>query len=114
MSRLNNFVVSDQIFSSSSGCFGKAVLYYCDSPWAFHIYYAYHVLKLHMIGDLYQAITPEEVTKMWSEPGSKLNSYRLLILSKSLLLMSLVARKPVFAISDQVRHKPGCKTTEDG
>ena len=23
-------------------------------------------------------------------------------------------RKPVFGVSDQVRHKPGCSTTEDG
>ena len=23
-------------------------------------------------------------------------------------------RKPVFHVSDQVRHKPGCTTTEDG
>ena len=23
-------------------------------------------------------------------------------------------RKPVFGVSDQVRHKPGCTTTEDG
>ena len=28
--------------------------------------------------------------------------------------MSLVLRKPVFGVSDQVRHKPGCATTEDG
>ena len=28
--------------------------------------------------------------------------------------MSLVVRKPVFGVSDQVRHKPGCTTTEDG
>ena len=27
--------------------------------------------------------------------------------------MSLVVRKPVFGVSDQVRHKPGCTTTED-
>ena len=27
--------------------------------------------------------------------------------------MSLVVRKPVFGVSDQVRHNPGCKTTED-
>ena len=27
--------------------------------------------------------------------------------------MSLVVRKPVFGISDQVRHKLGCTTTED-
>ena len=28
--------------------------------------------------------------------------------------MSLVLRKPVFGVSDQVRHKPGCTATEDG
>ena len=28
--------------------------------------------------------------------------------------LSLVVRKPVFEVSDQVRHKPGCKTTHDG
>ena len=26
----------------------------------------------------------------------------------------LVVRKPVFRVSDQVRHKPGCTATEDG
>ena len=28
--------------------------------------------------------------------------------------LSLVLRKPVFGVSDQVRHKPGCTATEDG
>ena len=28
--------------------------------------------------------------------------------------MSLVVRKPVFGVSDQVRHKSGCTATEDG
>ena len=28
--------------------------------------------------------------------------------------MSLVLRKPVFGVSDQVLHKPGCTATEDG
>ena len=27
--------------------------------------------------------------------------------------MSLVVRKPVFRVSDQIRHEPGCTTTED-
>ena len=27
--------------------------------------------------------------------------------------LSLVVRKPVFGVSDQVRHKPGCIATED-
>ena len=29
------------------------------------------------------------------------------------LKMSLVLRKPVFGVSDQVQDKPGCTTTED-
>ena len=33
---------------------------------------------------------------------------------KSTLHMSLVVRKPVFEVSDQVPHKPGCTVTEDG
>ena len=30
------------------------------------------------------------------------------------LHMGLVVRKPVFGVSDQVRHKLGCTATEDG
>ena len=30
------------------------------------------------------------------------------------MIMSRVVRKPVFGVSDQVRHKPGCAVTEDG
>ena len=29
------------------------------------------------------------------------------------VIMSLVVRKPVFGVSDQVPHKPGCTATED-
>ena len=29
------------------------------------------------------------------------------------ILMRRVMRKPVFGVSGQVRHKPGCTTTED-
>ena len=29
-------------------------------------------------------------------------------------IMSLVLRKPVFGVSDQVPHKPGCTTTQHG
>ena len=28
--------------------------------------------------------------------------------------MSSMAKKQIFGVSDQVRHKPGCITTEDG
>ena len=31
-----------------------------------------------------------------------------------LAYLSLVLRKPVFRVSDQVPHKPGCTGTEDG
>ena len=31
----------------------------------------------------------------------------------TLRYLSLVVRKPVFGVSDQVRHKPGCTATED-
>ena len=30
------------------------------------------------------------------------------------LNMSLVVRKPVFGVSDQAPHKPGCTATQDG
>ena len=36
------------------------------------------------------------------------------MLSLSVWNMSLVVRKPVFGVSDQVQHKPGYTTTEDG
>ena len=29
-------------------------------------------------------------------------------------LKDTVSRKPVFGVSDQVQHNPGCSTTEDG
>ena len=32
----------------------------------------------------------------------------------SLFNMSLVLRKPVFGVFDQVRYKPGCTAAEDG
>ena len=43
-------------------------------------------------------------------------SYKKSILPSSLTIhdLSLVVRKPVFGVSDQVRHKPGFTATEDG
>ena len=32
----------------------------------------------------------------------------------NILHLSLILRKPVFGVFDQVRHKPGCISTEDG
>ena len=34
--------------------------------------------------------------------------------AKLVYKMSPVVIKPVFGVSDQVRHKPGCTATEDG
>ena len=34
--------------------------------------------------------------------------------SKYLNYLSHITRKPVFRVSEQARHKPGCATTEDG
>ena len=36
------------------------------------------------------------------------------LVDTNIVNMSLVLRKPVFGVSDQVRHKPGCTATEDG
>ena len=37
----------------------------------------------------------------------------LLVVSFGGSYMSLVVRKPVFGVSNQIRHKLGCTTTED-
>ena len=34
--------------------------------------------------------------------------------NSSFTIMNRVMRKPVFVVSDQVQHKPGCSATEDG
>ena len=39
---------------------------------------------------------------------------RHLIEKPALCYMSRIMRKPVFWVSDQIRHKPGCTATEDG
>ena len=36
-----------------------------------------------------------------------------ILVSCTINQLSLVLRKPVFGVSDQVRHKPGCTVTED-
>ena len=42
------------------------------------------------------------------------SSKKVILFIEVLQYMSLVLRKPVFGVSDQVPHKPGCTTTEDG
>ena len=43
-----------------------------------------------------------------------IDSFIVSVDSKYHYHLSLVMRKPVFGVSDQVRHKPGCTVTEDG
>ena len=38
----------------------------------------------------------------------------ILLFRQQTTKMSLVVGKPVFGVSDKVRHKPGCTVTEDG
>ena len=45
---------------------------------------------------------------------SCLNSQCLITCEMGDLNLSLVVRKPVLGVFDQVRHKPGCTATEDG
>ena len=58
------------------------------------------------------------VSKLVENPEDWLsqNEAHLVLLSvwHRLLHMSLVVRKPIFGVSDQVLHKPGCAATEDG
>ena len=53
----------------------------------------------------------------WSEtPKTGFLTTRLMLSSPYVCVdyMSLVLRKPVFGVSDQVTHKPGCTATEEG
>ena len=46
--------------------------------------------------------------------GCKMNFHvTWYVTSRSDISRSLVVRKPVFGVSDQVPHKPGCTVTED-
>ena len=38
----------------------------------------------------------------------------IILFVRELTQMSLAVRKPVFGVSDQALHKPGCATTQDG
>ena len=46
--------------------------------------------------------------------GRKVEPLYRTLLNAGAIKMSLVVRKPVFGVSDQIRHKQGCKATEDG
>ena len=53
---------------------------------------------------------PKYFAAQYSVPLWKAN----IIMGKFVFHLSLVVRKPVFGVSDQVRHKPGCTATEEG
>ena len=65
-----------------------------------------------------QEIKIIEIAKIESFQGictsQPLLSFLAFICMTEYLVISLVVRKPVFGVSDQVRHKPGCTATEDG
>ena len=72
----------------------------------------YPYLRLFTVADkssLTQKYDLMEVEEKWSLPSKGLLLF-LLLTDR----ISLVARKPVFGVSDQVRHKPGCTAAEDG
>ena len=55
-------------------------------------------------------ISPYNISIRADLSGSLCPAYVSLVMNH----LSLVLRKPVFGVSDQVPHKPGCATTEDG
>ena len=58
-----------------------------------------------------------KICKLWVIFRSSLlgDSYEYLPLNlEEISKIGLVVRKPVFGVSDQVRHKPVCRTREDG
>ena len=58
--------------------------------------------KMHMF---------RRISACWSLTDSFMYIY---MINCGMKIMSLVLRKPVLGVSDQVRHKPGCTATEDG
>ena len=73
-------------------------------------------LQKNSIVSVYSALAPEsdisrlQLTSVAEQRGRKLG--RLAFMWRG-SYMSLVVRKPVFGVSDQVRHKLGCTATED-
>ena len=64
----------------------------------------------------YYAYTrPRCLVSVYRTIGSVLVDFKLpQLLIEMLYHLSLVLRKPVLGVSDQVQHKPGCTATEDG
>ena len=56
------------------------------------------------------------MAKMIPLPAEVLPLFKIIDFSvcDGMLLLHLLVRKPVFWVSYQVRHKPGCTTTQDG
>ena len=67
--------------------------------------------------EIYTTVPKEQICLMVAlETGSELllGFRQGCLLSLAFFNMSLVVRKPVLGVSDQVQHKPGCTATEDG
>ena len=72
-------------------------------------------LLYQMIGDVYELQNENKMMKEKIEMlESGLESLESELETSHKGKMSLVVRKPVFGVSDQVRYKPGCTATEDG
>ena len=54
------------------------------------------------------------MTRLYAKSQSPNDGVRRVALAFHLYKLSLVVRKPVFGVSDLVRHKPGCIAIEDG
>ena len=63
---------------------------------------------------IYSCENNQYIVKVADSNGMKDNCYGLISLKKIFnRYLSLVVRKPVFGVSDQIRHKPSCTATED-
>ena len=63
---------------------------------------------------IYSCKNNQYIVKVADSNGMKDNCYGLISLKNINRYLSLVVRKPVFGVSDQIRHKPSCTATEDG
>ena len=78
----------------------------CENP---HCWFSHNAAQISL-----QSLSRHVVTKnlSWYRKVHKFSEARKICCNQP--KMSRDVRKPVFGVSDQVRHKPGCTGTEDG
>ena len=82
---------------------------------ATHVYICVELMKRHFLPIGFQLIPhAKEISFLLLDivPSSQVLVTLMFLIDKRYL--SLVVRKSVFGVSDQVRHKPGCTIKEDG